>query len=62
MGIYFLPFVALPLCGEKSNPFFSLVKDWVNPKFRIFTDEKNLALFPRKKTTHQDIFFLISID
>ena len=27
---YFSPLVASPLRGEKSNPFFSLVKDWVN--------------------------------
>ena len=27
---YFSPLVALPLRGEKSNPFFSSVKDWVN--------------------------------
>ena len=27
---YFSPLVASPLRGEKSNPFFSSVKDWVN--------------------------------
>jgi hypothetical protein len=26
-GIYFSPLVASPLCGEKSNPFFSSLKD-----------------------------------
>ena len=26
---YFSPLVASPLRGEKSNPFFSSVKDWV---------------------------------
>ena len=26
---YFSPFLASPLRGEKSNPFFSSVKDWV---------------------------------
>ena len=30
---YFSPLVASPLRGEKSNPFFSSVKDWVNPPF-----------------------------
>ena len=28
---YFSPLVASPLRGEKSNPFFSSVKDWVSP-------------------------------
>ena len=28
---YFSPLVASPLRGEKSNPFFSSVKDWVIP-------------------------------
>ena len=27
---YFSPLVSWPLRGEKSDPFFSLVKDWVN--------------------------------
>ena len=34
---YFSPLVASPLRGEKSNPFFSSVKDWVNSKFMIQT-------------------------
>ena len=29
---YFSPLVASPLRGEKSNPFFSSVKDWVSPR------------------------------
>ena len=29
---YFSPLVASPLRGEKSNPFFSSVKDWVIPR------------------------------
>ena len=43
--IYFSPLVALPLRGEKSNPFFSSVKDWV-----IFFEQKQNAqksLLPR---------------
>ena len=35
---YFSPLVALPLRGEKSNPFFSLVKDWV---ISLFLQVKN---------------------
>ena len=34
---YFSPLVASPLRGEKSNPFFSSVKDWVN-----FSDSKRI--------------------
>ena len=29
-GIYIPPLLALPQRGEISNPFFSMVKDWVN--------------------------------
>ena len=35
---YFSPLVASPLRGEKSNPFFSSVKDWVNPFFSSVKD------------------------
>ena len=38
---YFSPLVASPLRGEKSNPFFSSVKDWVN-----FTIIKSVQFFP----------------
>ena len=34
---YFSPLVASPLRGEKSNPFFSSVKDWVNLLLRDST-------------------------
>ena len=34
---YFSPLVASPLRGEKSNPFFSSVKDWVNsPSLTVY--------------------------
>jgi len=39
--IYFSPLVALPLRGEKSNPFFSSVKDWAI----------SLVLWNRPRTT-----------
>ena len=34
---YFSPLVASPLRGEKSNPFFSSVKDWVNFPLELST-------------------------
>ena len=36
---YFSPLVASPLRGEKSNPFFSSVKDWVISYFDLLSFE-----------------------
>ena len=38
---YFSPLVASPLRGEKSNPFFSSVKDWVNASKMIHAVSSN---------------------
>ena len=58
-GIYFSPLVASPLRGEKFNPFFSSVKDWVNLTHHYYIKsfvwielnyhfKKDISLLPHK--------------
>ena len=58
---YFSPLVASPLRGEKSNPFFSSVKDWVN-SYGSFSQTMGMSLNIVLYDLLCQLFSLMSVD
>jgi hypothetical protein len=57
-GIYFSPLVASPLRGEKSNPFFSSIKDWVIVKVNQDFSISVLGLFGLVSNPKKNLGFI----